>query len=92
MMDRKLLQIFIAVAALLLAAAPLCARPWGIVTTSADYYADNESDNESLHTIDLGQTPPVVYGPFLAGELSSSRGIGAFDIAARCPPPRRSAW
>jgi hypothetical protein len=80
-MDRKLVQILIAVAALLLAAAPLCARPWGIVTTSADYYADNESDNESLHTIDLGQTPPTVYGPFLSGELTARRGLGAFDIA-----------
>ena len=54
---------------MLFVAAPLCARPWGIVATQPDYYADNESDNESIHTIDLGQTPPVVYGPFLSGEL-----------------------
>jgi hypothetical protein len=78
-MDRKLVQIFIAVAALLLAAAPLCAKPWGIVATQPDYFGNG--DNESIHTIDLGQTPPVVYGPFLSGQLTSGEGPGVFDIA-----------
>ncbi len=80
-MQKKLMQIFAVLALMLFIAAPLCARPWGIVATQQDFYADNESDNESIHTIDLGQTPPVVYGPFLSGELTAGRGPGVFDIA-----------
>lgn len=79
-MQKKLWQIFAVLALMLFVAAPLYARPWGIVGTQWDYYEDNESDNESLHTIDLGQTPPVVYGPFLSGQLSSRRGTRVYDI------------
>ena len=80
-MEKKLLQIMAVLAVALFLAAPLCAKPWGIVATQQDYYDDNESDNESIHIIDLGQTPPIVYGPFLSGELTANRGAGVFDIA-----------
>ena len=33
-----------------------------------------------IHAVDLGKSPPVVYGPFLEGELSTSSGPDAFDI------------
>ena len=69
-MEKKLLQIFAVLAVMLFLAAPLCARPWGIVATSAE---DNGTDNASIHTIDLGQDPPVVYGPFLATKLTANR-------------------
>jgi hypothetical protein len=31
--------------------------------------------------IDLGQTPPVVYGPFLSGQFTATRGAEILDIA-----------
>ncbi len=88
-MGKKLLQIIAVLAVALFMAGPLCAKPWGIVATDPDYYGyysgspdyDNETDNESIHVVDLGQTPPVVYGPFLAGQLTPERGAGVFDIA-----------
>jgi len=78
-MGKKLLQIIAVLAVALFMAGPLCAKPWGIVATQPDYY-DN-GDNESIHIIDLGQTPPVVYGPFLSGQLTPNPGAGVFDIA-----------
>jgi hypothetical protein len=80
-MEKKLLQIFAVLAVMLFLAAPLCARPWGIVSTQADYYADNESDNASIHVIDLGEVPPVVYGPFFSGQLTANRYDSVLDIA-----------
>lgn len=80
-MRQKHLQIFVLMAVALIMAAPLYAKPWGIVATMPDYYADNESDNESIHVIDLGETPPVVYGPFLSGELSDNATAGVLDVA-----------
>jgi len=80
-MEKKILQIIAVLAVALFMAGPLCAKPWGIVATFPDYYADNESDNDSIHTIDLGQTPPMVYGPFLQGQLAAYRGADVLDIA-----------
>jgi len=78
---KKLLEVLavLVVVTPLFIAAPLCAKPWGIVATQPDYF-DN-GDNESIHVIDLGQTPPVVYGPFLSGQLTAGDGPGVFDIA-----------
>ena len=39
------------------------AGPWGIVVNTLTM---------NIHTIDLGQTPPKVYGPFLTGALGNS--------------------
>lgn len=47
------------------------AGPWGIVVNS---------DSMNIQTIDLGQTPPKVYGPFLTGSLGTS-GQGLLDVA-----------
>ena len=47
------------------------AGPWGIVV--------NES-SMNIQTIDLGQTPPKVYGPFLTGSLGTS-GQVLLDVA-----------
>ena len=74
-MNRKFLSTLAILAVLLLAAAPLCAKPWGIVATGADYYG---TDNASLHVIDLGAVPPVVYGPFLQDYFINDE---ALDIA-----------
>lgn len=55
------------------------AGSWGFVVNSPDI--SNTASTPSIHTIDLGKSPPVVYGPFLEGELSTSTGVDAFDIA-----------
>ena len=39
------------------------AEPWVVVANK---------DDRTIHTIDLGLNPPVVYGPFLAGQLGGS--------------------
>jgi DNA-binding beta-propeller fold protein YncE len=47
------------------------AGPWGIVVNM---------NSMNIQTIDLGQTPPKVYGPFLTGSLGTS-GQGLWDVA-----------
>jgi len=47
------------------------AGPWGIVVNSASM---------NINTIDLGQSPPKVYGPFLTGSLGTS-GEELLDVA-----------
>jgi DNA-binding beta-propeller fold protein YncE len=47
------------------------AGPWGIVVNS---------QSMNINTIDLGQTPPKVYGPFLTGSLGTS-GDSLLDVA-----------
>jgi len=47
------------------------AGPWGIVVNSSSM---------NIHTIDLGQTPPKVYGPFLTGSLGTP-GYQLLDVA-----------
>jgi len=80
-MNKKLLQIVTVVALALFAAAPLCARPWGIVATQPDTVNDPDNINaESIHTIDFGQSPPAVYGPFLERQITAPDGPGVFDI------------
>lgn len=74
-MKKRLLNMCALLALALIAAAPLCAKPWGIVATGPDYYG---TDNASIHIIDLGQVPPVVYGPFLQEYF---RYAEALDIA-----------
>jgi DNA-binding beta-propeller fold protein YncE len=47
------------------------AGPWGIVVNTS---------SANIHTIDLGQTPPKIYGPFLTGSLGTSD-QGLLDVA-----------
>jgi DNA-binding beta-propeller fold protein YncE len=47
------------------------AGPWAIVVNS---------QSMNINTIDLGQTPPKVYGPFFTGSLGAA-GNGLFDVA-----------
>jgi len=47
------------------------AGPWGIVVNVS---------SRNIHTIDLGQSPPKVYGPFLTGSLGTS-GQEILDVA-----------
>jgi len=56
------------------------AAPWGIVANSPDI--NNPASTTSIHTIDLGRTPPRVYGPFLEGQLTAPENTGdyAFDV------------
>jgi DNA-binding beta-propeller fold protein YncE len=42
------------------------ARPWAIAVNN---------DGANIHIIDLGQSPPRVYGPFLTGQLGHQRGL-----------------
>ena len=50
--------------------SPAFAGPWGIVVNVI---------SRNIQTIDLGQTPPKVYGPFLTGSLGTSGEI--LDVA-----------
>ncbi len=80
-MNKKLLKILTVAALMLFAAAPLYARPWGIVATQPDTINDpNLTNTESIHTIDFGQSPPAVYGPFLERQITPTDGAGVFDI------------
>ncbi|MFH1152960.1 MAG: hypothetical protein V1793_04000, partial [Pseudomonadota bacterium] len=45
------------------------AAPWGVAANYLD---------ATISTVDLGTTPPTVYGPFLAGQLGSG---GTWDLA-----------
>lgn len=65
----------LAAAAGVLGAAHLAAAPWGVVANLSD---------RTIGTIDLGTTPPTVYGPFLAGQL----GAAALDDLAITPDTR----
>jgi len=47
------------------------AFPWAVVT---------DSPHSRIFTVDLGQNPPKLYGPFLEGQLGSDGG-GRFDVA-----------
>lgn len=69
-MDTLRLRIFLLLApVLLMLSSPVAAAPWGV--------AANYTDG-TITTVDLGTTPPTVYGPFLAGQLGAS---GLNDLA-----------
>jgi hypothetical protein len=53
------------------------AAPWAVVATYAD--VDRDHSSGTIHTVDLGASPPTVYGPFLEYKLGSGGG-GLFDI------------
>jgi DNA-binding beta-propeller fold protein YncE len=65
---KKLLGIFLLMA---LTGSMAWAGPWGIVVNLV---------SRNIQTIDLGQTPSKVYGPFLTGSLGAS-GDELLDIA-----------
>ena len=62
-------------AASCLVAAHVPASPWGVVANHLD---------RTIRTVDLGTTPPTMYGPFLAGQLGAS----ALDDLAITPDTR----
>lgn len=74
----KKLVVFLFVLASVFCFSQAFAGSWGFVVNSPDI--SNTASTSSIHTIDLGKSPPVVYGPFLEGELSTSTGPDAFDI------------
>jgi len=53
------------------------AAPWAVVATNPDI--DRNASSGTIHTVDLGVSPPKVYGPFLEYKLGSGGG-GLFDI------------
>ncbi len=61
---KGLLFLTLAVVLLLGTSSLVSAEPWAVV-------ADQEAE---LYTIDLGTTPPTVYGPLLQGELGTAGG------------------
>ena len=50
--------------------SPAWAAPWGVVANVGWFDPlDPDSAHEAIYTLDLGTTPPTVYGPFLEGQL-----------------------
>ena len=75
-MKKVLLAVLVFVSLLL--ATQVFAAPWAIVATSPDVSVTTSTT--SIHTIDLGKKPPVVYGPFLEGQIITDTGDSIFDI------------
>ncbi len=62
----------ILLAALLIAGSRAAgASPWAIVT---------DFEDATIHTIDLGTSPPTVYGPFLNGQVIPQTHLGAVKV------------
>lgn len=59
-MERNFIGIFLF---LFFFSSSAYAAPWAVV---ANFW------NLTIHTIDLGTSPPTVYGPFLSGQLGTS--------------------
>jgi hypothetical protein len=75
-MKKVLLAVLVFVSLLL--ATQVFAAPWAIVATSPDVSVTTSTT--SIHTIDLGKKPPVVYGPFLEGQIITDTSDSIFDI------------
>lgn len=73
---KKSLVLFISVACVFCFTRAFAA-PWAVVATYSD--VDRNYSSNTIHTIDLGVSPPKVYGPFLEYKMGSAGG-GVFDI------------
>jgi hypothetical protein len=74
---KKRLVLFFAVACVFCCSQSFAA-PWAIVATQAD--VNRDASGGTIHTVDLGVSPPKVYGPFLEYQLGTSGG-GLFDVS-----------
>lgn len=74
-MKRVLLAVLVAVS---LFCSTQAFAGWAVVATTPDVSVTGSTT--SIHTIDLGKKPPVVYGPFLEGQIITQTGDSIFDI------------
>ncbi|HEY5998402.1 MAG TPA: hypothetical protein VI078_03765 [bacterium] len=81
-MKRAVCALVMAAVLVLPAMAP--AAPWAIVAANfnpADAAGPYYDEREGIFTVDLGTSPPHVYGPFLQGVLTDTAGSQVLDVA-----------